>query len=104
KPFPFEAPFHPAEVAHSLFQAYVTFPLWDVARRARLGIAPADYRRGLGELMAPMTAVAAGNPYAWFPVERDVDDLIEPRPENRMVAYPYTKYMVSIMDVDMAAA
>ena len=26
------------------------------------------------------------------------------RPENRMVGYPYTKYMVSIMDVDMAAA
>ena len=26
------------------------------------------------------------------------------RPDNRMVGYPYTKYMISIMDVDMAAA
>ena len=26
------------------------------------------------------------------------------RPDNRMVGYPYTKYMVAVMDVDMAAA
>ena len=25
-------------------------------------------------------------------------------PSNRMIAYPYTKNMVSIMDIDMAAA
>jgi acetyl-CoA C-acetyltransferase len=104
KPFPFEAPFHPAEVAHNVFAAWLTFAVWDVARRARLGVAPDDYRRRLGELLAPMTKVAAANPYAWFPVERDVFDLITPRPENRMVGYPYTKYMVSVMDVDMAAA
>ena len=43
-PFPFEAPFHPAEVAHEVFQAYTTFALWDVARRAHLGVAPDEYR------------------------------------------------------------
>jgi acetyl-CoA C-acetyltransferase len=104
KPFPFEAPFHPAEVAHEVFQAWLTFAVWDVARRARLGAAPDDYRRRIGELFAPFTAVAAANPYAWFPVERTVDDLITPRPDNRMVGYPYTKLTVSVMDVDMAAA
>ncbi|HEX2384017.1 MAG TPA: hypothetical protein VHI95_15335, partial [Acidimicrobiales bacterium] len=36
--FPFEAPFHPAEIAHQVFQAYTTFALWDVARRAHLGV------------------------------------------------------------------
>jgi acetyl-CoA C-acetyltransferase len=104
KPFPFEAPFHPAEVAHEVFQAWLTFPLWDVARRAALGSAPDEYRAALGALLAPMTKVAAENPYAWFPIERTADELIAARPENRMVGYPYTKYMVSIMDVDMAAA
>lgn len=103
-PFPFEAPFHPAEVAHEVFQAYLTFPLWDVARRAHLGVRPAEYRRRIGELMAPMTRVAAANPYAWFPVERRADELVTPTAENRMVAYPYTKYTVSIMDVDLAGA
>jgi acetyl-CoA C-acetyltransferase len=51
-----------------------------------------------------MTEIAAANPNAWFPVERTVDDILTPRPENRMVGYPYTKYMVAVMDVDMAAA
>jgi acetyl-CoA C-acetyltransferase len=104
KPFPFEAPFHPAEVAHEVFQAWLTFPLWDVARRARLGVAPDDYRHRLGEVLAPMTEVAAANPHAWFPLRRSAGELITPTAGNRMVGYPYTKYMVSVMDVDMAAA
>ena len=104
KPFPFEAPFHPAEVAHEVFQAWLTFAVWDVARRAHLGMAPDEYRRGLGELMAPMTEVAARNEHAWFRQRRSPAELIDATPENRMVGYPYTKYMVSIMDVDMAAA
>ena len=104
KPFPFEAPFHPAEVAHNVFQAWLTFPVFDVARRAHLGVAPDDYRAALGDMMAPMTSVAAANPYAWFRQTRSADELISPTPGNRMVGYPYTKYMVSIMDVDMAAA
>src|SRR5215218_5797720 len=83
-PFPFEAPFHPAEVAHEVFQAYLTFPLWDVARRAHRGVHPVDYRRAIGELMAPMTEVAAANPYAWFPVERSADELVHPTADNRM--------------------
>jgi acetyl-CoA C-acetyltransferase len=103
-PFPFEDPFHPAELAHQVFEAWLTFPVFDIARRARLGIPPDEYRTRLGELLAPMTAVAAKNPFAWFPIERSVDELITATPDNRMVGYPYTKYMVSIMDVDMAAA
>jgi acetyl-CoA C-acetyltransferase len=103
-PFPFEAPFHPAEVAHEVFQAWLTFAVFEIARRGALGVAPADYREGLGRLLAPMTEVAARNPYAWFPRIRTADELITATPGNRMVGYPYTKYMVSIMDVDMAAA
>jgi acetyl-CoA C-acetyltransferase len=102
--FPFEDPFHPAEMAHQVWEAWLTFPVFDVARRARLGVAPDEYRVGLGALMAPMTDVAAANPYAWFPVRRSADELVTPTPDNRLVGYPYTKYMVSVMDVDMAAA
>lgn len=103
-PFPFDAPFHPAEVAHEVFQAWLTFPVWDIARRAHLGISPDDYRERIGELMAPMTDVAAANPYAWFPTRRTASELTTPTPDNRMVGYPYTKYTVSVMDVDLAAA
>ena len=102
--FPWEAPFHPAEVAHEVFQAWLTFALFDNARRARLGTALADYRLALGELWAPCSAVASLNPQAWFRTARSVDELVAPTADNRMVGYPYTKYMVSVMDVDMAAA
>jgi len=104
KAFPFEAPFHSAEVAHEVFQAWLTFALFDVARRSHLGAEPAAYRRSLGELLAPMTEVAATNPHAWWRSRRTAAELIEPTPANRMVGYPYTKTMVAIMDVDMAAA
>ena len=101
---PFEAPFHPAEIAHEVFQAWLTFAVRDVARRAAHDEAPEPHRRRLGRLLAPMTEVAAANPHAWFPVARTADELVTPTPDNRMVGYPYTKLMVSVMDVDMAAA
>ena len=102
-PFPFEAPFHPAEIAHNVFQAWLTFPVFDIARRARLGVAPDAYRQQIAELLAPFSEVAATNPYAWFPQARSVDELNHPTPNNRLVGYPYTKYEVSVLDVDMAS-
>ena len=104
KDFPFEAPFHPAEVAHEVFQAWLTFALFDVARRAHRGTAPAAHREEIGRLLAPMTEVAAANPHAWFRHRRRPEELIEATTDNRMVGYPYTKQMVAVMDVDMAAA
>ena len=53
-----------------------------------------------------MTAVAAADPET--PGSRrpaSADEIIDAvGADNRMVAYPYTKLMTSIMDVDMAAA
>lgn len=104
RPFPWEAPFHPAEVAHEVFQAWLTFAIFDNARRAHLGVPLDEYRMQLGEQWARFTQVAAANPEAWFPVERSAEEIVTAGPSNRMVGYPYTKYMVSIMDVDMAGA
>jgi len=101
---PFDDPFHPAEIAHEVFQAYLTFAVFDVARRAHLGLAPDENRQQVARLLAPMTHVAARNPHAWFRAERSEAEIATPTPENRMVAYPYTKSMISFMDVDMAAA
>ena len=109
KPFPWEThdhAHHPgeSETVAAAGSAPLAYGPWDIARRAHLGIGPHEYRRQLGEMMAPMTTVAAGNPHAWFRRENTADFLITPRPDNRMVVYPYTKHMVAIMDVDMAAA
>ena len=56
-------------------------------------------------MLAPMTEVAAADPAnAWFPIARTPTSSSDGHADNRMVAYPYTKLMISIMDVDMAAA
>src|SRR3954469_2613392 len=104
KPFPFEAVPHEAEIAHEVFQAWLTFPLFDVARRAHQGVSLDTYVAGIGATMAPMTEIAVKNPHAWFPVARSATELVTPVPENRLVGWPYTKWVVSVMDVDMAAA
>ncbi len=87
-----------------MFEAYLTFALFDNARRAHLGRDLDEHRDLLGRVLAPMTRIAAASPHAWFPVARSADEIVTAVPDNRMVAYPYTKLMTSIMDVDMAAA
>jgi acetyl-CoA C-acetyltransferase len=104
RPFPWESPPDPIEIAHDVFQAWLTFAVFDNARRARVGAGLDEYRAGLGAMLAPMSAVAAENPHAWFPTARSAAEIVTPAPDNRMVGYPYTKYAVAVMDVDMAAA
>ena len=102
--FPWESPPNPIEIAHEVFQAWLTFAVFDNARRAQRGVGLDEYRAGIGQMLAPMTEVASANPHAWFRVRRTASEIVDARVENRMVAYPYTKYMVAVMDVDMAAA
>jgi len=105
EPPPFPLTLDRAEATHGIYQAYLTFALLDTARRAHRGQSVADYRRELGDVLAPMSTVAAADPdNAWFPVARTADEIIRPEPANRMVATPYTKLMTAVMDVDMAAA
>lgn len=102
-PFPWTPP--PAvELAHEVFQAWETFPLWDTARRASRGTDLATYAREMASVMAAMTPIAAMNPHAWTPLELTVEQVQSPSPDNRYVGWPYTKHEVSVMDVDMAAA
>ncbi|HWB67506.1 MAG TPA: acetyl-CoA synthetase [Mycobacteriales bacterium] len=103
-PFPFEQMPVATEIAHEVFQAWETFPLFDVARRAARGVSLAAEAAERGAMFAAMTRVAAANPHAWWPEQRTADELVTPTPDNRYVGWPYTKRTVSVMDVDMAAA
>jgi len=105
EPPPFPLELDRLEAAHGIYQAYLTFALLETARRAHLGRAIDDYRRDLGDLLAPLSALAAADPEnAWFPVARSATEIVRPEPTNRMVATPFTKLMTAVMDVDMAAA
>ena len=48
--------------------------------------------------------MAAQNPYAWYPIPRTAEEIITPTPKNRMLGYPYTRYLNSELYVDQAAA
>jgi acetyl-CoA C-acetyltransferase len=57
----------------------------------------------MGTLFEPFTRVAAANPYAWFPVERSAQELSNPTSDNRMICFPYPKYLNAVMATDQAA-
>ncbi len=96
--------FSPTEWAHDVIQPSRTFAVLDTARRAHLGVTLKDHANLEGELMSRLNAVAAGNEHAWFPTRRGPSELTTVTNANRMISSPYTKYMVAMMDVDMAAA
>lgn len=94
----------PREGRYGLAFPSVVYPLFENALRARRGESLADHARRMGRLMEPLTRVAAANPHAWFPVERSAEELVKVTAENRMVAFPYPKYLNAIIDTDQAAA
>ena len=94
----------PTEHAHQILAPSLTFALLDSARRATRNTAPVNYRAEQADLFARFNAVAAANPHAWLPTLREATGIATPTRQNRMISSPYTKYMVAIMNVDMAAA
>jgi acetyl-CoA C-acetyltransferase len=92
------------EAAHGLTLPIAVYPLFENALRHHYGWTIEQHRRELGRLCARMSAVAARNPYAWFPIERTAEEIAAVAPENRMVCFPYTKYMNAIIEVDQGAA
>jgi acetyl-CoA C-acetyltransferase len=95
---------HPVERAHGLEQATTMYALIESALAHAAGDDPEAHRRAMGELMDRCNAVAAANPHSWFPARRDAAELTTVSAENRMICWPYPKYLNAVMDVDMAAA
>jgi len=92
------------EVRYGLDLPPSIYPVFDNALRAARGLELEEHRDRLGDLMSPFTKIAAANPDAWFPIERTAEELVTPDATNRMVAYPYTKYLNAFLDTDQAAA
>ncbi len=90
--------------AHGLTGAPSQYALIDNARRARLKLNRAEYAAAMGALFAPFTRVAAANPHASAPVERSAAELVTPTEANRLIADPYTRYIVAREKVNQGAA
>lgn len=91
-------------VTHGLTGAPVQYGLLDNARRARLGLSVAQYRHQMAELFAPMSKVAAKNPFSSSPVERSVREIETVTAENRMICDPYPRLLVARDTVNQGAA
>jgi acetyl-CoA C-acetyltransferase len=92
------------QAAHGLAGAPSQYALIDNARRARLGLSRAAYATAMGELFAPFTRVAAASPHAAAPTVRGAAELVTPTAENRLIADPYTRYIVAREKVNQGAA
>jgi acetyl-CoA C-acetyltransferase len=93
-----------AEAGYGLGMPADVYPIFENGLRARRHLDVETHRKRVGVLMSRFTRVAADNPYAWFPVARDADEITNPSPTNRMVAFPYTKYMNAVLETDQAAS
>jgi acetyl-CoA C-acetyltransferase len=80
------------------------FSMFENALRHQRGEEPAAHRARIARLWAGFAKVAADNPHAWIRDGRDAHTIGTPSDANPMVGYPYTKFLVSNMVVDQAAA
>ena len=94
----------PLELRHGIAQPIDIFPFFENAIRARSGRGVEEHQAVLGRIMARLSAVAAENPYAWFPVARSPEEFTTVSASNRWICFPYPKLMNAIIAVDMAAA
>jgi acetyl-CoA C-acetyltransferase len=92
-----------AELQAGLIAPVHIYALFESVIAAEAGRSPSEHRRFLGQLLAPMTKVASQHPYAWFQRVLEPDEIAEPRPDNRVIAEPYTKLMCAFLNVDQAA-
>jgi len=92
------------EARHGMREVTVTFALVESAFRAARGQSLAAQRAEIGAYGERCARVAASNPYAWFHDAKDAATLVTVRPDNRMIAFPYPKYVNAIMDVNQGAA
>jgi acetyl-CoA C-acetyltransferase len=94
----------PAESAIGLLLPVHVYPLLESVLASRAGHDGPGHRQDLGRLLAPLTAVAAEHPFAWFPRRRDAAEIATPSPDNRIVSEPYTKLMAAFLGSDQGAA
>jgi acetyl-CoA C-acetyltransferase len=92
------------EMSHRAQMPTQIYPLFENAIRAARGRSVAQQREFLGRFCARFAAVARDNPYAWFRDGKSAEEIATPSAQNRMIGFPYPKYMNAIMEVDQSAA
>ena len=92
------------EYTNGLTLPVEVYPLFENVRRARHDWSIETQRDRLATLWANFARVATTNPFAWITTAPAATSLATPSPTNRMVSFPYTKFSVANLPVDMGAA
>jgi acetyl-CoA C-acetyltransferase len=80
------------------------YPFYEAASAAHWGQTPRQALGESGDLWSAYSAVAAQNPHAWLKRSFAPDAITNPSPDNRLIAWPYTKLMVANPMVNQGAA
>ncbi len=97
-------PLTPLEVTYGLMLPIHIYPLFENALRHHEGLSIENHRKELGEYLSGCSSIAAQNDEAWFKQWKTGSEIVEISKDNRMISFPYTKSMCSIMQVDQSAA
>lgn len=92
------------EAARGVMKPVDVYPLFENALRHRLGLTIDQQRRRIGTLWSAFAEVARDNPQAWIRSGFSPEEIAEVAPDNRMIAFPYTKRLCSNNQVDQGSA
>jgi acetyl-CoA C-acetyltransferase len=94
----------PMAVKLGVFRPVTVYPFYEAASSAHWGQTPREAMAESGALWSTYSAVASQNPNAWLKRHVASDEITTPTPDNRLIAWPYTKLMVANPTVNMGAA
>jgi acetyl-CoA C-acetyltransferase len=94
----------PMAVKLGVFRPVTVYPFYEAATAARWGQTPREAMAESGKLWSAYSDVAAQNPHAWLKRRFTPDEITTPSPDNRLIAWPYTKLMVANPSVNMGGA
>src|SRR6202140_1477226 len=94
----------PMAVKLGVFRPITVYPFYEAASSAHWGQTPREAMAESGALWSTYSGVASQNPNAWLQRHFTSPEITTPTPDNRLIAWPYTKLMVANPTVNMGAA
>jgi len=94
----------PMTVKLGVFRPITVYPIYESATSAHWGQTPREALAESGKLWSTYAGVAAQNPNSWLKKNFAPDEITTPSPDNRLIAWPYTKLMVANPSVNMGGA
>ena len=87
-----------------VFRPVTVYPFYEAATAAHWGQTPREAMAESGALWSAYSLAASENPNAWLKRRFTPEEITTPSPDNRLVAWPYTKLMVANPTVNMGGA